>query len=395
MHPSKEIQCLKSEKLKGKRIILGLTGSIAVIETVKLARELIRNGAEVFAVMSKEAQKIITPIALQYATGNEVITEITGKVEHVSFCGETKDKVDLLLIAPCTANTISKISCGVDDTPITTFVSTALGSKIPILIVPAMHISMQNNDIIKENIAKLKKIGIEFIEGKEEEMAIKFPSIEEVVLKVIRKIGKNDLKGKKFLIISGSTIEPIDDIRILTNRSSGKTGIELAKSCYERNANVKLLVGKTQFQIPNFINVENFESVKDLISKINFNYDVIIVSAAISDYTVNKQEGKISSEKEELILKLKQNPKVISYIRKNFKGTLIGFKLETKLKEEELIEKAYKKLKDENLDLVIANRLEDVKLEENIVFIIDKNKNVEKVVGKKSLIAEKILDRVK
>lgn len=395
MHPSKEIQCSKSEKLKGKRIILGLTGSIAVVETVKLARELIRNGAEVFTVMSKEAQKLITPIALEYATGNEVITEITGKVEHVSFCGETKDKADLLLIAPCTANTISKISCGVDDTPITTFATTCLGSKIPIIIVPAMHFSMSNHQIIKENIAKLKKIGIEFIEGKEEERTIKFPPIEEIVSKVIRKIGKNDLKEKKILVISGSTIEQIDDVRVLTNKSSGKTGIELARSCFERNADVKLLIGTTHIPIPNFINVERYESVKDLISKINFNYDVIIVSAAISDYTVDKKEGKISSEQKELILKLKQNPKVISYIRKNFKGILIGFKLETKLTEEELIEKAYKKLKDDNLDLIIANKLEDVKLDENTVFIIDKKRNIKKISGKKSLIAEKILDRVR
>lgn len=392
MHPSKEIQCSKSEKLKGKRIILCLTGSIAVVETIKLARELIRHGAEVFAVMSKEAQKLITPIALEYATANEVITEITGKVEHVSFCGETIDKVDLLLIAPCTANTISKISCGIDDTPITTFVSTALGSKIPIIIVPAMHFSMSNNEIIKENISKLKKIGIEFIESKEEERTIKFPQNEEVVSKVIRKIGKNDLKNKRILIISGSTIEKIDDVRILTNRSSGKTGIELAKSCFERNADVKLLIGSSVQQIPNFINAENFESVNDLISKIDFNYDAIIVSAAISDYTVDKQEGKISSEKKELTLKLKQNPKVIEYIRKNFKGILVGFKLETKISEKELIEKAYKKLKESKLDLIVANKLEDVKFDENVVFIIDKNKNVEKVVGKKSLIADRILD---
>ena len=140
MHPADEIRGSKSNKLAKKKIVLGVTGSIAAVETVKLARELIRNGAEVFPVMTKSATKIIHPDALWFATGNKPIVELSGATEHVSFCGRVKYPADLLLISPCTANTISKIAHGIDDTTVTTFASTAIGSSVPIMIVPAMHL---------------------------------------------------------------------------------------------------------------------------------------------------------------------------------------------------------------------------------------------------------------
>src|SRR4030042_4174163 len=149
MHPAEELRGKKNNKLLHKHIVLGITGSIAAVECVKLARELIRHGADVYPIMTHDATKIIHPYALEFATGNKPIVEITGKTEHVSFCGQIQQPADMLLISPCTANTISKIAHGIDDTVVTTFATTAIGSGLPVLIVPAMHLSMYNHKIIQ------------------------------------------------------------------------------------------------------------------------------------------------------------------------------------------------------------------------------------------------------
>jgi len=393
MHPSRDIYCSKSEKLRDKKIVVGVTGSIAAVETIKLIRELIRHGAEVFPVMTKNAQKLVHPDTLQFASGKKTITEITGDVEHVSFCGDVKDKADLLLIAPCTANTISKIANGVDDTTVTTFATTAIGSGIPVLIVPAMHISMYNHPIILGNIRKLEKIGVNFIEPRMEEKKAKMPNVEEIVENIIRKTGKNDLRNKKILIISGPTSEEIDDVRGITNRSSGKTGIELAKNAFERGADVKLWYGNGTEKVPDYVETERFVSAKDLEKKIKeLKYDIIVVCAAISDYTIKKYDGKIPSGKKEIILKLKPSPKIIKIIRKNFKGFLAGFKLESHISREKLLEKSYKYLNENNLDLIVANDIKNVKPDENEVIIVDKKRDVIMIKDRKEKIAEKILD---
>jgi len=175
----------KSKKLAGKKIVLGVTGSIAAIEAPKLARELMRHGADITCLLSKGGQGIITPAALECITGRKTITEITGICEHVQHCGDWEGKADILVISPATANTISKIAQGIDDTVVTTFATTALGSKTPIIIAPAMHQSMINNPFVQENIGKLKKAGIKFVEPKMEEGKAKLDwrMVAEVVLK--------------------------------------------------------------------------------------------------------------------------------------------------------------------------------------------------------------------
>jgi len=395
MHPAKELCCSKSEKLKGKRIVLGVTGSIAAVETVKLARELIRHGAEVFPAMSQAAQKIIHPYALEFATGNAPVTEIDGKVQHVAFCGDVEDKVDLLLIAPSTANTISKIAYGIDDTIVTTFATTAIGSKIPIMIIPAMHISMYNHPIVIENIERLKKIGIRFVEPKIEEHKAKMPEIQEIIYIVVRIIGKADLKEKKLLVIGGSTEEPMDDVRFMTNKSSGRTGVELALNAYERGADTEIWMGHCQVRLPGFIPVRRFKSVSNLLDMTDdINHDIVLVPAAISDYSVEKQEGKIPSGKKDLTLKLKPNPKVIRKVREKSNCFLVGFKAEFDVGKEKLIEKAKIRMNEAGLDMMIANDLAQATQDENHVFIIDKNGTVDEFSGKKGKIAERILDKV-
>jgi phosphopantothenoylcysteine decarboxylase/phosphopantothenate--cysteine ligase len=395
MHPAREICCTKSSKLKGKRIVLGVTGSIAAVETVKLSRELIRHGAEVYPVMSQSAQKIIHPYSLEFATGNTPITEIDGKVKHVELCGEVEDKVDLLLIAPSTANTISKIAYGIDDTCITTFATTAIGSKIPVIIVPAMHISMYNHPIVMENIEKLRGIGVQILEPRIEEHKAKMPDIEEIVENVIRAIGKRDLNGKKMLIIAGSTVEEIDDVRFISNKSTGKTGVELALNAYERGGNVELWMGRCQVRLPGFVPTRRFESADGLMKMADdIKHDIVIIPAAISDYSFDKVSGKIPSGDEGPTLKLRQNPKIIEKIRKKSNCCLVGFKAEFGVKKEQLTDRAKKRMNEIGLELMVANDLSNTTPDKNHVYIIDKDDNIDEVSGGKEKIAEKILDRV-
>jgi phosphopantothenoylcysteine decarboxylase/phosphopantothenate--cysteine ligase len=163
-HPSKAIIGRRSNLLRGRKIVLCICGSVAAVKSPEIARELMRNGAEVYAVMSRATTRIIHPHLMEWATGNPVITKLTGKVEHIALCGDVPGKADLVLVAPATANTISKIACGIDDTAVTTVVSTALGTRIPVIIAPAIHESMYRNPFVAENIEKLRKSGVIFVE---------------------------------------------------------------------------------------------------------------------------------------------------------------------------------------------------------------------------------------
>jgi phosphopantothenoylcysteine decarboxylase/phosphopantothenate--cysteine ligase len=167
-----------------KKIVLGVCGSVAAVETPKIVRELRRRGIKVECVMSKSARRIIHPNVLEWASGNQVITKLTGNVEHVRLCGVQGD-ASLLLICPATANTMSKIANGVDDTPVTTFAATAIGSKIPLILVPAMHLSMYENPFVRDNIKKLRDNDIRFIEPRFEENKAKLADIDEIIGKVL------------------------------------------------------------------------------------------------------------------------------------------------------------------------------------------------------------------
>ncbi len=384
-----------STSLEGKTIVLGITGSIAAVKCVELARELRRYGADVHAVMTKEAQRIIHPEAMRYATGNNVITEITGSVEHVEFCG-IGGKASLLLIAPCTANTIGKIAHGIDDTSVTTFASTAFASKIPIIIVPAMHESMHDNPIVIENTGKLTELGVEFISPKIEEGAAKMPEIGEVVLRVERALGGKSLAGRRILITGGATAEAIDPIRILTNRASGRTGVELALEAFRRGAEVALVHrGCLGMQGICEFDVESAKDMKDaVIEELSKGYDLLISAAAISDFTTSPYKNKIKSNKE-VTLKLKPAPKLLKEARQKYPELkIVGFKAETNVTESELVKRARESLKALNLSFVAANDVAKggMGTEENEVYLVDER--VEKVKGTKHEIAKAIMDKV-
>ncbi|MHA1505470.1 MAG: bifunctional phosphopantothenoylcysteine decarboxylase/phosphopantothenate--cysteine ligase CoaBC, partial [Candidatus Heimdallarchaeota archaeon] len=299
-HSSKlEITGKTSDLLKEKKIVIGLTGSVAVVETVHLARLLMRHGAEVIIAMTKAAQDLIQPDLLEWATGNPVIIELTGQIEHVHLCGLHPERADLLLIAPSTANTIGKIAGGIDDTVVTTFATTALGSKMPIAIVPAMHSSMYQNPVVVENIEKLKKIGIKFIGPRIEEGKAKIATNDDILEEVVSLVAKNDLKGKKVVITAGPTRAWIDDIRFITNPSSGKMGLELAKEAKSRGADVTLILGPSTLSLPNIgLNIIRIDTTQDIIEAINdlTRIDIFISAAAIGDYEPIKTKGKIPSK---------------------------------------------------------------------------------------------------
>jgi phosphopantothenoylcysteine decarboxylase/phosphopantothenate--cysteine ligase len=398
MHPSDEIRGVKSKRLSGKKIVLGVTGSIAAVETIKLSRELIRHGAEIFPVMTKSSTKIVHPDSLEFATGNKPIVELTGYAEHVVFCGKVKKPTDLLLISPCTANTISKIAHGVDDTSVTTFATTAIGSGIPVLVVPAMHLSMYDHKIVQANILKCKKNGIKFIGPNLVENKAKMVDIDKILAFVFRETGKRDLSGKNILIIGGGTAEPIDDVRVIANRSSGKTAVWLAKNAFYRGADVELWYGWNQIPSPGFIKTVDFESIGDIAKLLKNsdlkNFDSIIVCAAIADYTPKKVKGKISSEKEKLVLEMQSSSKIVAELRRKAPNAkIIGFKVEEK--KENLEKKAFELLKKNNLDFVVANTVSAFYRDENEIWIVGKKRKTIHKKGNKEHLTDYILNVLK
>ncbi len=311
--------------LEGKLIVLAVTGSIAAVDCVRLVHELRRKGADVQAVMSEAAAGIISPEALTYATGRDTITTITGHVEHVIYCGDER-QADLLLIAPCTANTIGKIACGIDDTPVTTFVTTALGSGQPIVISPAMHHSMYRHPAVCKNLEILKEYGIEVIPPRIEEGKAKIATIDEIVLRSERAVLGRPLAGKKVLITSGACREPLDDVRVLTTRSTGQMGREIALEAFRLGADVTVIHSGIFPGVRNVTVETAGEMMAAVRAELDFGVDIYISAAAISDYAPDRIRGKIPSGKEQEIA-LHPLPKIIDLALSNPDIRTIGFKL--------------------------------------------------------------------
>jgi phosphopantothenoylcysteine decarboxylase/phosphopantothenate--cysteine ligase len=392
MHPADHIRGTKSDKLKGRKVVLGVTGSIAAVECVRLCRELIRHGADVHVVMSKDAQTILHPYAMEFASGRPVTTEIDGRVQHVSFCGDVPDHADLLLIAPATANTISKVACGIDDTPVTTFATTALGSGIPVIVVPAMHGTMIRHKAVMENIERLRSLGVHVVEPRMEESKAKMPDIDHIVTCAVLVVGKNDMRGKRVLVIAGATEEPIDDIRVVTNRSSGETGVEVARAAYERGATVDLWMGRCDVEIPSFLRTTRYSTFRELTALVEkLDYDIVFFPAAVSDYSPVKTEGKIPSDQDSVTVVLKRNPKLIDNIKAK---VVVGFKAQAKMDEEALISEARRLIERSKCSLVVANKVEDVHRGRTKVVAVTSGGGCQHLHGTKAQVADRIIDMV-
>jgi phosphopantothenoylcysteine decarboxylase/phosphopantothenate--cysteine ligase len=375
-------------------IVLCVTGSIAAIESIKLARELARHGIKVKCFMSDGACEIIHPYAMEFATGQDVVTKITGNIEHVKYAN-----ADLILVAPATANVISKFAYKIADNPINTLLITAFGYNTPILMVPSMHNSMYK--AVKENIETLKGEGITFVKPKIEEKKAKFPDINDIVLHVLRGISKGDLRGKKVLVSAGSTYEKIDEVRGITNRSSGKMGIEIAKEAFIRGAEVTLIKGRITVDVPNVFDVIEVEPTSEMhyaVSKLVVKNDIFISAAAVSDFKVkNTDAAKISSDSD-ITIELERTPKILNEIKEiNPNIFLVGFKAVHNLSDEELLNAAKQRMIKSSADLMVAN---DVAVEgagfgsdQNQVVLMDDD-IIEISLSPKREIAKRIIDRI-
>jgi phosphopantothenoylcysteine decarboxylase/phosphopantothenate--cysteine ligase len=381
-------------------IVLCVTGSVAATEAIKLARELRRQGANVKCFMSDDACHIIHPYAMEFATGQEVVLELTGAIEHVKYA-----QVDLVLVAPATANVISKFAYKIADNPINTLLITAYGHETPIIVVPSMHDSMYK--AVQENINKLEEEGITIIPPRIDEGKAKFPSMEDIVLQSLRQTIKGILKGKNVLISAGGTFEAIDPIRGITNRSSGKMGLELAKQAFIEGAEVTLLAGEMSVQVPHAIKTIKVQSTSEMMEKVKElvnQHDVFISAAAVADFApVQFEETKISSS-EDLTLKLERTPKIIDLVKEiNQDIFLVGFKADYDVSEDKLIQSAREQIKN-GVDMVVANDVAQEGAgfgsEENQVIIVDQNVQKVPLSPKKDIavliiqrIAEKIINK--
>ena len=361
-HTSKLIRGSLSNLLDGKKIALGITGSVGAVECVALARTLMRHGAEVLTVMSRMSQTIIHPYLMEWATGNPVVTELTGQIEHVTLAGKHKDHVDLLLIAPSTANTIGKIANGIDDTPVTTTASSAIGAGIPVIIVPAMHESMYDHPAVIENIGKLRGMGITIVSPRMEEAKAKIPAVESIVDHVLTVLGPKDLEGKHFIVTAGPTRGWIDRVRFITNPSTGKMGIAVADELIRRGATVSLILGPTTEQGPSLAETHQVTTSEEMLEAVMSELsarktDGFISAAAVLDYTPSETEdSKMASGAEKLNVELIPTKKIIEEARRVHKDLfIVGFKVESGVTDEELATRARSKVDAGICDFVVAN----------------------------------------
>lgn len=333
-------------------IVLCVTGSVAATETVKLARELRRQGADVKCFMSDDACHIIHPYALEFATGQEVVLEITGAIEHVKYA-----QADLILVAPATANVISKFAYKIADNPISTLLITAYGHDTPIIMVPSMHDSMYR--AVQENINKVEEDGITIIPPRIDEGKAKFPDMEDIVLQVMRQTSQGILKDKNVLISAGGTYEALDPIRGITNRSSGKMGLELAKEAFRQGANVTLLAGEVSVPIPHSlktIKVQSTLEMKEKVEELLKENHIFISTAAVADFTPQKFEKSKISSAQDITLQLQRTPKIIDQVKKiNPDIFLVGFKAEYGVAPDEIIHSSQEQMEKSGVDLVVAN----------------------------------------
>ena len=391
--------------LKDKKVILGITGGIAAYKACDIVRRLKKLGAQVIVVMTENAQKFITPLTFETLSGNEVVTEMFPErrfvgVRHVDLAGWA----DLILIAPATANIIGKIRSGIADDILTTIV---ISSKAPVLIAPAMNVNMYENPIFQENLSCLQKLGYKFVEPEVGELASGIvgkgrlaepETIAGEVVKIL--IKEKDLEGKSIVVTASRTEEPLDPIRYLSNRSSGKMGYAIAQEAYERGAKVTLISGPSNLTPPSGLNFIPVRTAQEMLSAVRCAFkkaDALIMASAVSDFSptlISKE--KIKKGRKEIVLKLRHTVDILKEMGKQKKEkVLVGFSLET----EDEIKNAKKKLAEKNLDLIVVNNPNvpgaGFEVNTNQVTLIDKRGKIEKLpLLSKKEVAGKILDKV-
>ncbi|MFD1597642.1 bifunctional phosphopantothenoylcysteine decarboxylase/phosphopantothenate--cysteine ligase CoaBC [Halobellus rarus] len=380
--------------LDGVNVALGVSGSIAAVKVVELAHELRRQGAAVRGVMTESARGIIHPWAVEFATGNDVVTELTGSVEHVELCGR-EGWADVLLLAPATANTVGKIASAVDDTPVTTCATTALGADLPVVVAPAMHEPMYDHPGVLDAIERVESWGVDFVDPRIEEGKAKIATEEAIVTAVARATTEQSLAGRHVVVTSGATAESIDPVRILTNRASGKTGRAVARACHVRGADVTLVHDGGDVHYAETVTVESAAEMRDAVlaavagdrggdgddgrdgSDAPAAADALVSAAAISDYTVEAAAGKLRSG-ESRTLELEPTPKLIDGVREARPDLpIVGFKAETSGDDGEMVDAAREILTRSDLAFVVANDASVMGSDETRTLFVDGEEAVE------------------
>lgn len=391
--------------LKEKTILLGVTGGIAAYKSASLASRLVKAGAEVRVIMTEHATNFINPITFETLTGHKCITDTFDRnfefqVEHVSLA----KKADVIMVAPATANVIAKLAHGLADDMLTT---TILASHAPKLVAPAMNTGMYENPVTQDNLALLKKYGMEVIEPAAGHLACgdegkgKMPEPEILYEHILRSCAcKQDMKGLKVLVTAGPTQEAVDPVRFLTNHSSGRMGYSIAKACMLRGADVTLVTGRTALTPPLFVDVVPVVSAKDMydavISRSN-EMDIIIKAAAVADYRpVHVAEEKVKKSDGSFSLELERTDDILKYLGEHKKPGqfLCGFSMET----ENMLENSRKKLEKKHLDMIAANNLKvpgaGFETTTNIITIITPDSVKELELMSKDDAAFRLLDEI-
>jgi phosphopantothenoylcysteine decarboxylase/phosphopantothenate--cysteine ligase len=390
--------------LKGKVIVLGVTGGIAAYKAVELLRLLTKAGAAVHVIMTRSAMEFVTPLTFQTLSMNPVHTELFNliserEIGHIALA----DRADLFIVAPATANVIGKLANGIADDLIST---TVMATKAPVLIAPAMNVNMYQNPIYKENEARLKNHGYLFVEpargmlacGWEGEGKLQEP--QAIFESAVAALAPKDLAGERVLVTAGPTREELDPVRFISNHSSGKMGYAIARAAWCRGAEVILVTGPTCLEPPfgvETVFVESAEEMRIAVMDRLSGSSVIIKAAAVADYRPRRRsDGKIKKSDQPLTLELVKNPDILGELGKiKGKRTLVGFAAET----EALVENARTKLTEKNLDMVVANDIGQAgagfNVDTNIAKLVFREGRVEELpLMQKEDLADLILDRV-
>lgn len=395
--------------LKGKTVILGVTGSIAAYKIANLTSMLVKMHCDVYVIMTQNATNFINPITFETLTNHKTLVDTFDRnfnynIEHVSLA----KKADVVLIAPASANVIGKIAGGIADDMLTTTVMACRCKKI---ISPAMNTGMYENPILQDNLNKLKHFGYEIIEPDTGILACKdvgagkMPSEQVLLQHILREIRfEKDMTGRRVVVTAGPTKEAIDPVRYITNHSTGKMGYAIANVAAQRGAEVVLITGETSIEKPPFVRTievvsaeDMFNAVVDTVEENTGNDDIVIMSAAVADYTpVNVADEKIKKADGAGNIELKRTKDILKYLGENRRGRqfLCGFSMET----ENMLENSRKKLQNKKIDMIVANNLKvagaGFGTDTNIITVITKNETEELPIMSKDEAAIRILDKI-
>lgn len=391
--------------LKGKTVLLGVTGGIAAYKSASLASMLVKAGAEVRVLMTENAKNFINPITFESLTGHKCVSDTFDRnfefqVEHIALA----KKADIVMIAPATANVIAKLAHGIADDMLTT---TVLACRCPKLIAPAMNTAMYENPVTQDNMKLLAKYGMEIIEPASGYLACgdtgagKMPEPETLIEYIYRYLAfPKDMDGMKVMITAGPTQEAVDPVRYITNHSSGKMGYSIARICMLRGADVTLVTGKTALRPPMFVKTVRIVSAKDMYEAViseSDDMDIIIKAAAVADYRPRSVASeKVKKSGDTMSIELERTDDILKYLgeHKREGQFLCGFSMET----ENMIENSKKKLEKKNLDMIVANNLKvqgaGFGTDTNIVTLITKDTIAELPIMGKEEVASYLLDKI-